>query len=88
MISVGRPWHAGLFGHPGLLDPAGVRQQADDRVVIRREVVAGPREVICQHGDAERRLADAVAGVDIGAALDVWRARQSARVPEVPKDEG
>ncbi len=30
----------------------------------------------------------ALADPDIAAALDVWRARQSARVPEVPKDEG
>ncbi len=30
----------------------------------------------------------ALADPDIAAALDDWRARQSARVPEVPKDEG
>ena len=30
----------------------------------------------------------ALADPDIAAALDAWRARQSARVPEVPKDEG
>ncbi len=30
----------------------------------------------------------ALADPDIAAALDDWRARQTAKVPEVPKDEG
>ena len=52
------------------LCPPGILEQSDDRIVIVVSVVTLLRESLRQQGQAERCLADSVAGVDLDASLE------------------